>query len=242
MFNTVYYHSCENMSEVKDKSVDLAIVSPPFSNATNNSSLNKSSYLNFLEKVFLEVYRTLKDSGVFISINTDLRDHAKYNEDNKKYEKTIWFKHNDIREVAESIGLSCFENKIWVKSLKINAYRYNYSYIMFFRKINKKIKQNYNYDFKPDVWLYEGGTQRRLNNFIFRNAVHPKIIELCIKEFTDKQDIVLSPFTGSGTILSIANYLNRSWIGYEINEKLKNLIETSISDPLKFKPYNSIER
>ena len=42
-------------------------------------------------------------------------------------------------------------------------------------------------------------------------------------------DIVLDTFTGSGTTLKVAKELNRNYIGYEIYQQYKPLIEKKIS-------------
>jgi len=54
------------------------------------------------------------------------------------------------------------------------------------------------------------------------NHPSPKPIEMMIKtirRFTNKNDLVLDPFLGSGTTAVACEKLNRRWIGIEINEK-----------------------
>ena len=69
------------------------------------------------------------------------------------------------------------------------------------------------------------------SGFKFRDAIHPDISRRCIREFTKEGEIVLSPFTGSGTIVATAQELERNWIGYEINRNLETLIYESIYGP-----------
>ena len=61
---------------------------------------------------------------------------------------------------------------------------------------------------------------------IKHTAVYPeelvkRIILLC----SNKGDVVLDPFAGSGTTLVVANKLGRRWIGYEINPEYKVIID-----------------
>ena len=59
------------------------------------------------------------------------------------------------------------------------------------------------------------------------------MIRRIIKVSTDKTDVVLDPFLGSGTTTLAAMELYRSSIGYELNEKdYKPLIEKVISKKL----------
>jgi DNA modification methylase len=60
---------------------------------------------------------------------------------------------------------------------------------------------------------------------------------------TDKTDVVLDPFLGSGTTTLAAIELHRSSVGYELNEKdYKPLIEKVISKKwiLEFQPFTSL--
>jgi DNA modification methylase len=89
----------------------------------------------------------------------------------------------------------------------------------------------------------EGGVYRKSSDgFVFRNAFHPEIAELCIDEFTRPGDLVVSPFSGSGTILAVAELMGRSWVGYEINARLKGLINESIYGPNRPAIYKNIEK
>jgi DNA modification methylase len=230
--NKVIFRSCVNMKEVVDGDASLVIVSPPYVDGINGK-LDKKSYHAFLEKVFCEVHRILSKDGVLVSINTDLRDHAKYNGNMRGADGTVWFKHADIREIAESVGFKCVECKIWVKSLNINVYRYNFSYILFFTKTGRPPfrpgTSSRNKKMRSDVWLLSRGTTRTDSHGLkFRDAIHPEIVRRCLEEFTKEQDLVVSPFTGSGTILAVAEKMSRNWIGYETNKKLKRLINESI--------------
>ena len=53
----------------------------------------------------------------------------------------------------------------------------------------------------------------------------PKLIEPCIKAGCPAGGIVLDPFLGSGTTAQVAESLGRRWIGCELNEAYKPLID-----------------
>jgi len=58
----------------------------------------------------------------------------------------------------------------------------------------------------------------------------PELIEPCIKAGSEKGDIVLDPFMGSGTTAMVAKSLGRDYIGCELHEDYGNLIQKRVSE------------
>ena len=63
----------------------------------------------------------------------------------------------------------------------------------------------------------------------------PDLIEPCIKAGSQKGDIILDPFMGSGTTAMVAKQLDRHFIGCELHDSYKTLIDgrlpnTALSD------------
>lgn len=56
-------------------------------------------------------------------------------------------------------------------------------------------------------------------------AFPPKLIEPCILAGSRPGDLVLDPFSGSGTVAETANRLGRRWIGIELNPSFASLHE-----------------
>ena len=75
----VYFRTCEDMSVVESKSIDLIVTSPPYWDLKDYESEdqigfkeNYLDYLNRIDSVWKECIRCLKDNGVFIiNINTN---------------------------------------------------------------------------------------------------------------------------------------------------------------------------
>ena len=57
-----------------------------------------------------------------------------------------------------------------------------------------------------------------------------KLLELVIRASSDKNDIVLDPFFGTGTTGYVASKLKRKWIGIEINSKYIRISKNRISN------------
>ncbi len=58
----------------------------------------------------------------------------------------------------------------------------------------------------------------------------PDLIEPCIKAGSEKGDIVLDPFMGSGTTAAVAKSLGRDYIGCELHEDYGNLIQKRVAE------------
>ena len=62
------------------------------------------------------------------------------------------------------------------------------------------------------------------------SAIMPEEIPYrCIKLYSCIDDVVLDPFAGSGTTLRVAKQLGRNYIGYELYENYKPVIEEKLS-------------
>ena len=58
----------------------------------------------------------------------------------------------------------------------------------------------------------------------------PELIKPCILAGSEKGDIILDPFIGSGTTAMVAKDLGRDYIGCELHEKYGNLIQKRIGE------------
>ena len=58
---------------------------------------------------------------------------------------------------------------------------------------------------------------------------HPDLPRLFINWLTNKGDIVLDPYMGSGTTAAVCKEMERNYIGFELNDTYKSLIEESLN-------------
>ena len=56
----------------------------------------------------------------------------------------------------------------------------------------------------------------------------PDLIEPCIKAGSERGDIILDPFIGSGTTAMVSKELGRDYIGCELHEEYGKLIQDSL--------------
>lgn len=72
-------------------------------------------------------------------------------------------------------------------------------------------------------------------------AIMPEeIARRCIRLFTYVDDIVLDPFAGSGTTLKVAKELQRKYIGYEIYEHYRDLINQKLQGDSQWLPSTTL--
>ena len=66
-----------------------------------------------------------------------------------------------------------------------------------------------------------------------------EIARRCIRLFSYVDDIILDPFTGSGTTLKVAKELNRRYIGYEVYEHYRDIIDQKLEANISCLPLTS---
>ena len=89
---------------------------------------------------------------------------------------------------------------------------------------------------KRDVWHVNTASYKGSHFAVFP----PKLIEPCIKAGSKVNDIVLDPFMGSGTTASVCIDLDRQYLGCELNESYKPLIERRIHESINKERYSEL--
>jgi len=203
-----------------------------------------------LDKVWEESYRVLKKGGIAcINIGDTTRTL------NKNFR--LFSNHARIIDSFIKIGFQNLPNIIWRKQtnapnkfmgsgmLPPGAYvTLEHEFILIFRKGEKREfkkqhekenRQNSSYFWEErnlwfsDLWDIKGTTQKLFDKETRkRSAAYPfEIPYRLINMFSVQSDVVLDPFLGTGTTSLAAIATNRNSIGYEIDENLKNIIEST---------------
>ena len=91
--------------------------------------------------------------------------------------------------------------------------------------------------FTDNAYLTAGKIYRKWNKndiaFGEHSAIMPEeIVKRCVRLFTYIGDIVLDPFTGSGTTLKVAKELKRNYVGYEISKNYEKVIKLKLQKTL----------
>lgn len=217
---------------------------------------NYQTFIKELLKVWNECDRVLKPNGKLV-INTPLMPMKK-KEFSTHYNRHIFDLNADIQNsilYQKNTNMFLFDTYIWnrtntSKKLMFGSYPYPRNFYaqntsefitvyvkqgMPINKLPKDIKEKSKLtqkewtEYTKQIWNIPIPNKKDLA-FGEHSALMPEeIVKRCVKLFTYVDDVVLDPFAGSGTTLKIAKELNRQYIGYEIMESYKGIIEEKLN-------------
>ncbi len=266
----IFFSDARALSEIDSDSVDLMITSPPYpmiemwdetfsvQNPKIGGALkSKDGKLAFelmhqeLDKVWNEVYRTLKDGGIAcINIGDATR---KVNGDFELYSS-----HSRILNHCIKIGFQALPEILWRKQtnspnkfmgsgmLPPSAYiTLEHEFILVLRKGSKKefeledqkLRRESAFFWEErniwfsDIWTDVKGTLQKLNGTELRerSAAYPfELAYRLINMFSIKGNVVLDPFLGTGTTTLAAIAAQRNSIGIEIDKSFQATISHRI--------------
>lgn len=232
-FNKIYNQDCiEGMKNIPNSSIDIIVTDPPFAigfksqrsnyNRTGSrvldgyNEITKDQYPEFTSNWMHEAYRVLKNSG-------------------SMYVFSGWNNLKDILNTLDEMGFKVINHIIWkyqfgvVTKRKFVTSHYHCLYVCKndkirkffpFSRFNKNDRDANNrslhYKDKEDVWYipreYWTGDQKT------PTKLPAELIKKIILYSSEKGDIVLDPFLGSGQVAVVSKMLGRRYIGYEIEK------------------------
>lgn len=252
--HTVIIGDSRTMIEVPNESVHLVITSPPYWQLKDYGNHNQigfndtyEDYINNLNLVWNQCHRVLhKSCRLCINIGDQFARSVYYG----RY-KVIPIR-TEIIKFCETVGFDYMGAIIWQKVTTCNTtggatimgsfpnprngiLKIDYEFILIFKKlgkapkVHKEIKEQskmtteeWNRYFTGH-WNFSGEKQDK------HLAMFPEELpRRLIKMFSFVGDTVLDPFLGSGTTSLAAGNLDRSSVGYEINEEFLPLIKNKL--------------
>jgi site-specific DNA-methyltransferase (adenine-specific) len=257
--NKIYNMDCvEGLKQVEDSTVDLIVTSPPYNVGIEYDSWDDNmqwdDYLAWCKMWLKECYRILKPDGR-ICIN-----HYFCNAPRKNGDTVSRFPLFDFKNIMDAMGYHTHKIAIWddLTMKKQTAWgswmsasspfiQTPYEGILIaykdqWNKIEKGESTISRGDFMEGcsgVW-HIGTTQS------YTMACFPeKLPQLCIDLFSYKGDLVLDPFSGSGTTCYVAKSRERNFLGFEISkayweESISRLNGTPYKVLPNDNPYNAM--
>lgn len=234
-FKLIQGDSLSILKKIEPKSVDMIFADPPYflsgdgitCSAGKMVSVNKG---NWDEKI--EIKEKHKFNRKWIKLCKEiLKDNG-----------TIWISgtmHNiySIGMALEEEGFKIINNITWKKlnpppNISCRAFTHSTETILWAKKDLKKAKHKFNYDVMKEL---NGGKQMK---DVWETSLtkpsekkcgkHPTqkpvdLLEKIVLASTDENDLILDPFSGSGTTGIVASKLNRQYIGIEREKEYLDL-------------------
>ncbi len=253
----IIFGDSRSFNEIKDKSVQLIITSPPYwqlkdYGAEDQIGFNDSyeEYINNLNLVWQECYRVLSDGcRMCINIGDQFARSVYYG----RY-KVIPIRTEIIR-FCESLGMDYMGAIIWQKTTTMNTsgggaimgsfpyprngiLKMDYEFILLFKKLGNAPKPTKEQKERSIITKEEWG-EYFSSHWHFNGvkqyehiAMFPEELpKRLIKMFSFAGETVLDPFAGSGTTSLAAKHLGRNSIGYEINRSFAPIIRSKLCEP-----------
>jgi len=105
-----------------------------------------------------------------------------------------------------------------------------------FRQPDGSLKRKYIYNTSPkkirsNVWVYSVGGNSTKDKIAFQHpAIFPEqLVHDHIVSWSNKNDVVLDPLMGSGTVAKQCEMLGRRWIGIEVSEEYCEIVKKRLS-------------
>ncbi|WBA10341.1 DNA-methyltransferase [Salinivibrio kushneri] len=195
------------LSTLADASVDLLVTDPPYESLEKHRKIGTTTRLKVsqgssnqwfdifpnerFESLLSEVYRVLKKNSHFYLFCD---------------QETMFI----IKPIAEKVGFKFWKPIVWDKVCIGMGYHYRarHEYILFFEKGKRKL----NNLSVPDILEYK----RVYRGYPTEKPV--ELLETLISQSSQKDELVVDPFFGSGSSLVAAVNLDRKYLGCDISE------------------------
>lgn len=232
------------IKDIPDNSVNLIIADPPYNlgkDYGNNHDLKGfEEYLDFTNRWVSEAKRALTEDGTiyvfmgvrFISYLYDILDRK-----NGLYFNS-WIVWHYTQGLGKTKGFSPRHDDILMFN-KSKKFKFNLDNVRvpqkFYRERNNMRGAN-----PGDVWEFSHVHYSHPNRQDHPTQKPEGIIERLVLSSSDVGDIVLDPFSGSGTTLRVCQQLNRKSIGFEMNPEYVEMTKGRLSKP--FHGFDSVDK
>lgn len=228
---------------LENNSVDLIVADPPYNlgkDYGNNHDLKGfEDYINFTKEWLSEAKRVLNPTGTiyvfmgvrFISYLFDVMDR------DLQLFFNSWIVWHYTQGLGKTKGFSPRHDDILVFN-KSKDFIFNLDDIRVPQKYYRE-RNNMRGANPGDVWQFSHVHYSNPNRQNHPTQKPEGIIERIVLASSNKNDVVLDPFSGSGTTLRVCQQLDRKAIGFELNPEYVALTEQRLSEP--FTGFDSVD-
>lgn len=202
---------------LENESVDLVVTDPPYESLEKHRSKGTTTRLKHsksssndwfaifpnerFDELFREIYRVLKkDSHFYLFCDQETMFVAK--------------------PIAESVGFKFWKPLVWDKQAIGMGYHYRarYEFVLFFEKGKRKLNDLGVPDVLECKRVWRG----------YPTEKPTELLETLIKQSTEKGELVVDPFFGSGATLVAAQNLDRAFKGSDVSDSAHEYYLNSI--------------
>jgi len=230
--NKIVNGNCiDELKKIPEKSFDLIFADPPYNmqlgemlKRPDNSKVDSvndewdkfkdfKSYDEFSNLWLKECKRVLKDNGsiwVIGSYHNIFR--LGYHMQNLDYwilNDIIWRKNNPMPNFKGTRFTNAHETLIWASKSKKSKYTFNYQSL---KCLNDDLQMRSNWDLP----ICNGSERLKKDGKKIHSTQKPEaLLHRILLATSNKNDLILDPFLGSGTTATVAKKLGRNYFGIE---------------------------
>lgn len=211
--------SSKLLVEIPKESVDLVLTDPPYNASNSNLEFKDKHYKTINE----DWDKNFNIDSFFESCSSLLKPGG---------QMLIFCSHHLLGEYLKKKSLKLQQILHYVKKNPTpgftKVYAFSVEYILWYVRTGKSytFNKNFRYSYKDMFEINISGWQE---------TSHPaeknsRVIRSLILTHSNKNDLILDCFAGSGTILKEAEKFNRRWVGIEINPEYCEIIKKRIKN------------
>jgi site-specific DNA-methyltransferase (adenine-specific) len=231
------------LQKIPAQSVDVVIADPPYNlgkDYGNNTDLKSfDEYIEFSRKWIQEVHRILKNTGtIYIFMGVRFISYL-YAILEKEYNFVFnsWITWHYTQGLGKTKGFSPRHDDILMFT-KTKNYKFFLDDVRvpqkYYRSINNMRGAN-----PGDVWTFSHVHYCNTDRQAHPTQKPEALIERMILASSEENDVIVDPFSGSGTTLRVCQQLNRNCVGIELNPEYVALTKERLVQP--FDGFDSID-
>jgi len=236
--NQLYCQSSEQMTQVPDNSIGLAVTSPPYNASKQyDDDLSLEEYLALIRAVGKEVYRTLRPGGRYALNIANLGRKPYIPLTAYFYQIHLELGFLPMGEIIWQKGKGASGSTAWGSWMNAKSPRLRdlHEYILVFGKQAFTRPDKGESDISKEefmagtlsIWEIAPESAKRIGH----PAPYPvALVDRLVRLLSYRGDVILDPFIGSGTTAVTAIRSGRHYVGYDTSQEYIDLANKRISE------------
>lgn len=228
-WDTIHYRDCiDGMKQLPSKCIDQIIADPPF----GIKFTGKEQMYNRVERNVIDGYVEVPQEEYNNFTNAWIKELPRIMKDTATaYIFSGWTNLELVLAAARKAGLFLINHIIWKYQFGVftkKKFVTSHYHLLLFAKDENNYFFNKVIHYPQDVWdIKREYHQKKEKN---GTKLPTELIQKCLDFGSKPGDLILDPFMGNGTTAEASKANFRHYIGFEINPKIKKVINQNISD------------